>query len=104
MIILTAKEADKVRGISPSDRRAALDPIPLKDGAFVLGEHVLDDPVHADVKDFLSALPTVKDVEPALVYGLDESKSAEEQAEIAAKAIPDYKAIGTRNLTTPVSG
>lgn len=57
MIILTAEEAEKVRGLSPTRPGHALDPVPLKDGRFMLGEQVLDDPAHADVRDLLAALP-----------------------------------------------
>lgn len=57
MIILTEAEALKVIGISPSQRNAALNPIPLKDGTFMLNESVLSDPAHSDVRTFLSGLP-----------------------------------------------
>ncbi len=57
MIVLTAQEADKVRGRSPKDATAALAPVALKDGRFFLGEEVLDDPAHDDVRDFLASLP-----------------------------------------------
>jgi hypothetical protein len=58
MIILTANDATKVRGISPSVSYAALNPAPLKDGTFALGDEVLFDRAHEDVRDFLVALPT----------------------------------------------
>lgn len=58
MIILDADQAAKVRGRSPRDDGHALDPVPLKDGRFMLGEGVLDDPAHEDVWDFLLSLPT----------------------------------------------
>lgn len=57
MIVLTADEAEKVRGMSPKDRGAVLSPVPLKDGRFFLGPEVLDDPAHEDVRDFLASLP-----------------------------------------------
>lgn len=57
MIVLTAEEADKIKGRSPKDRGHALLPTPLKDGRFFLGPEVLDDPAHDDVRDFLAALP-----------------------------------------------
>lgn len=57
MIVLTAEEADKVRGRSPKDATAALAPVALKDGRFILGDEVLDDPAHEDVRDFLASLP-----------------------------------------------
>jgi len=56
-LILTADEADKVRGLSPRKSGAALAPVALKDGRFILGPEVLDDPAHDDVRDFLASLP-----------------------------------------------
>jgi hypothetical protein len=74
MIVLTAEEADKVRGRSPKDATAALAPVALKDGRYFLGDEVLDDPLHEDVRNFLASLPrepleklpiyTEADVEP----------------------------------------
>jgi hypothetical protein len=61
MFILTAADAEKVRGLSPSDRRAALDPILLQDGTFMLGEEVANDPAHADVSDLLKSM-AIRDV------------------------------------------
>lgn len=57
VLILTAEEAEKVRGRSPKDRGCALYPAPLKDGRCFLGLEVLDDPAHEDVRDFLAAMP-----------------------------------------------
>lgn len=57
MIVLTAEEAWRVRGRSPKDAGRALDPVPLRDGRFMLGEEVLDDPANGDVREFLAALP-----------------------------------------------
>lgn len=57
MIVLTAEEASKVEGRSPKDAGCALKPAPLKDGRFMLGEEVLDDPAHSDARDFLATLP-----------------------------------------------
>lgn len=59
MIVMTAEEADKVRGRSPKDIGKALDPVPAKDGSFYLGIEVLEDPAHEDVRDFLQSLPVV---------------------------------------------
>lgn len=73
MIILTSAEADKVRGRSPSKSYAALDPVPLKDGTYMLHEDVLADPAHADVAAFLGGLPKVKDVNPTIIYGKDDT-------------------------------
>ena len=57
MIVLTAEEAEKINGRSPRDRGCAIAPVPLKDGRFMLGDEVLDDPAHEDVRDFLAVLP-----------------------------------------------
>lgn len=57
VIILTADEAEKVRGRSPKDRGCAVYPVPLKDGRCFIGLEVLDDPAHDDVRDFLAAMP-----------------------------------------------
>lgn len=57
MIIMDATEAEKVRGSSPKDAGRVLVPMPLLDGRFMLGEEVLDDPAHEDVRQFLAALP-----------------------------------------------
>lgn len=84
MIILTAAEAAKVAGISPSKREAALEPVLLADSTFMLPEETLSDPAHADVKAFLAALPTSK-ADP--VYETDVAKLA---------AAPKYKDAGVR--------
>jgi len=55
IIVLTAEEANKVR-CKPS-RFAALEPIPYKDGMYILGEEVLNDPVYWDKKTMLYVLP-----------------------------------------------
>lgn len=89
MIILTAAEADKVRGISPTNTRAAIDPIPLKDGTFMLGENVLNDPAHADAKTFLKTLPTVT-VKASNIYAEKDAQPAE----------PTWKDAGTRKPIT----
>jgi len=57
VLTLTAEEAAKVRGCSPSDGGHALRPVPLKDGRFFLGLEVLAGPAHEDVRDFLAAMP-----------------------------------------------
>jgi hypothetical protein len=56
MIILTAVQADKVRGITTDGH--ALVPLPLKDGTFTLPLEVLDDPAHEAFADMLKVLPT----------------------------------------------
>lgn len=57
MIIMTRDQAEKVTGTSPTNGRAALEPVALKDGTFMLPESVLEDPAHDDAKEFLTALP-----------------------------------------------
>lgn len=71
MIILTADEAANVRGRSPKDRGRAIEPVPLKDGRFMLGEEVLDDPSNTDVREFLASLPR-EPVEKLPVYSVDD--------------------------------
>lgn len=63
LLILTAAEADAVRG--KSGPMAEIVPIPLADGRFVLGSEVLDDPAHAARRATLVNLPAIetKDVE-----------------------------------------
>lgn len=54
-IILTAEQADFVRGQNALG--AALDPILTAQGDFALGLQVLDDPLHAEKREFLAGLP-----------------------------------------------
>jgi hypothetical protein len=77
MIVLTAEEAEKVRGRSPKDGGHTLDPAPLKDGRYMLGEEVLDAPAHDDVRDFLAALPR-EPLEKLPVYTEADTDRAEE--------------------------
>lgn len=58
VILLTSAQAAQVAG--PSDEApkfAALMPLPLSDGRFILGVEVLADPMHAEDAVFLSTLP-----------------------------------------------
>jgi hypothetical protein len=60
VILLTPAQAAQVRG--PSDEApglAALQPIALTDGRFILGAEVLNDPLHAEDHAFLASLPQV---------------------------------------------
>ena len=57
VIMLTAAEADQVRGPSATVESAALVPVALTDGRFILSTAVLDDPAHAAHRDFLAGLP-----------------------------------------------
>lgn len=59
MIVLTAEEADQVRGISSPG--AALEPRDLGDGRFVLPPEVLTDPAHDDKWETLRGFP-IEDV------------------------------------------
>jgi len=61
MIVLTAEEADKVRGLSPLKGDYAIIPAPLDDGRFKLGEGVLDMPEFAHARGFLASLPREPD-------------------------------------------
>jgi hypothetical protein len=104
VLILTAEEADKVRGRSPKNAGHAIRPTLLKDGRFFLGLEVLDDPAHEDVRDFLAAMPrepleklpvyTEEDAEPeavevaslterTLTQSLDRLRILEQKAAIA---------------------
>jgi len=54
MLILTAAEADALRG--PSGPGSALDPRPLDDGTFALPVAVLSDAAHAALQNALQGL------------------------------------------------
>lgn len=57
VIVLTAEQAAAVRGPSAeAPTRAALAPIALTDGRFILGVEVLDDPNHAEHRALLQGL------------------------------------------------
>lgn len=55
MIILTASEANQVRGLTTKGH--ALAPRPLANGTFALPVAVLNDPAHASKWAFLNTLP-----------------------------------------------
>ena len=63
-ILLTAEEADLVRGPSAVTPSAALAPIERTGGVFILGVEVLDDPAHKHHHEFLSSLPVLDDNDP----------------------------------------
>jgi len=86
MIILTEEEAAKVRGISPNNSGAALNPVPLKDGTYYLGEEVLSDPAHADVRTFLEAR----------IKALDKTKQYVEGDALPAEKTFDVKTMSVR--------
>lgn len=79
MIFLTAEEADKVRGLSPSKEGHALIPIECDDGRFKLGEEVLEAEAFEHVRGFLAKLPRGED-RPA-----KEMLDAEAEVDSAAK-------------------
>lgn len=58
LILLTSEEADAVRGPSETTPSAALQPIVLTDGRYILGTEVLSDPAHAKHWALLASLPT----------------------------------------------
>jgi hypothetical protein len=61
MILLTAEEADQVRGYSDPEHMHELMPIPLVDGTFVLSLEVLSDPYHGQKQAFLASKPKIPD-------------------------------------------
>lgn len=63
VIILTAAEAEAVRGNSTPI--AAIEPVALTDGRFILGIEVLTDPAHAKHHAFLALLPCLDRDDPA---------------------------------------
>jgi hypothetical protein len=58
IIILSASDAGVVRGPSATVEGAALEPVALSDGRFILPLVVLDDPAHSPHWALLSGLPT----------------------------------------------
>ncbi len=59
IILLTATQANSVRGASSVTPTSALAPLALTDGRYILGVEVLDDPAHAECRALLLTLPTV---------------------------------------------
>jgi len=93
VLILTADEAEKVRGLSPSKSGAVLAPRSLKDGRFILGPEVLDDPAHEDVRDFLASLPR-EQIEKLPVYTDEDALRGEpipdDGPRLVARRLPDH--------------
>ena len=58
VILLMAGQADAVRGPSATVEGAALEPVALPDGRFILPLAVLDDPAHSQHRGLLAGLPT----------------------------------------------
>lgn len=63
-ILLTAEQADRVRGLSVASPYAALNPIACPGGVFLLGADVLFDPAHEAHREFLATLPEMEDADP----------------------------------------
>lgn len=59
VIVLTAAQATQVRGPSNETPLAALAPVPLTDGRYILGPEVLTNPNHVEDAAFLAGLPQV---------------------------------------------
>ena len=91
MIILNATQATRVRGISPTFGFAALQPVPLKDGTFMLPEAVLTDPAHLDVRAFLTPLPRATVLESNKYTNTQADRDA-----LIARNIPTFQSAGVR--------
>jgi len=63
-ILLTAEQADQVRGPSESAPYAALNPIERAGGVFILGVEVLQAPYHEVHAAFLGGLPQMDENDP----------------------------------------
>jgi hypothetical protein len=72
-IILTAEQADMVRG--PTAEGAALAPVPRQGDLSILGVVVLADPAHAEHHEYLATLPVLADDDPAFPPPLLRSRS-----------------------------
>lgn len=73
-ILLTASEADHVRGPSATVPSSALEPVERQGGVFILGVGVLSDPAHAAHHDYLMELPQMDSSDPAFPPELDEDE------------------------------
>lgn len=101
MIVMTAEEAEKVRGRSPKDSGKALDPVPAKDGRFYLGLEVLEDPAHEDVRGFLRSLPVVT-IDKLARYGVDDSRPVGvKTADLATREVAPEISEGAPTRRTP---
>lgn len=72
-ILLTAGQAEHVRGPSGVSPSAALDPVERQGGLFVLGIDVLGDPAHVTHRNFLSALPQLDSEDPSFPATIERS-------------------------------
>lgn len=94
MIILTAAQASQVRGQSSTAGWAALAPVLLYDGTFMLSENVLTDPAHADAKAFLSTLPK-QTVPVSNIYKYIGATAIQNQTYLTALAsVPTWQSVG----------
>lgn len=99
VIVLDPPEAEKVRGRSPKTGRCVLDPVPLKDGRFFLGAEVLDDPAHADVRDYLRSMPLVA-LEKLPRFTEEDETPAEFQIDLANRVNYTRDFAGTKDVRT----
>lgn len=67
-IILTAAQANQVRG--PTIAPGFLDPIEHEGGWYILPAAVLDDPLHAQHRDFLLEAPQLDTADPSFPAAL----------------------------------
>ena len=70
-IILDANAADSVRGTSPVDPAAALEPILRQGNTFILGLEVLADDAHSAHRPLLESLPQLDQDDPGFPGPLD---------------------------------
>lgn len=63
-ILLTAEQADHVRGPSENTSGASLEPVERQGGVFILGVEVLTDPAHATHWEYLAPLPQMDSDDP----------------------------------------
>lgn len=103
MIFLTAGEADKVRGLSPSKNGHALVPVECEDGRFKLGNEVLDDPAFAHVRDLLARLPRGEDAPAKEMIGVEvERDSAAKLAVWSAEFVQSRPGGDGRSVDSPL--
>ena len=69
-MLLTAGQADHVRGPSAITPSAALAPVERQGGLFVLGIDVLADPAHMAHREYLALLPQLDGNHPSLPAAL----------------------------------
>lgn len=68
-IVLSAAQAAAVRGVSPVAKWAAIEPIALDDGTYLINDEVLTDPAHNSKTRAITALTKYDfaTIEPRLV-------------------------------------